>query len=427
MWILLAAFVGLTSSVVLAYRRDVAAARRRVATGSVVARTRCGPVEYAATGDGPPVLVVHGAGGGYDQGLDIGAPLFTGFRVIAVSRFGYLRTPLPRDASAVAQADAFACLLDELGIERVAVLGASAGAPSAMQFALHYPERCSTLILLVPAAYAPRSGGAPSVHPVSDRTPRGTAILFEAALRTNFLFWLAPRISRAAVVRALLGTPPALLEHASTAEQARVAVLIEHILPVTERRSGLANDARVVSSLERYDLERIAVPTLAISMADDLYGTYEGARYTAENVPGARFVGYPRGGHLGIGATQDITNAIATFLRQAQDSGSIVPARRWDDVSSLHARQRTFQLHAGWCAAERAIRLENGYPDRRWSCFVTLHAHVRPEGTRGSDARPGAARCRRHASAHRNPGPHADERHLRGAIASARRDGASGP
>jgi hypothetical protein len=40
--------------------------------------------------------------------------------------------PLPPDASPAAQADAYACLLDARRIERAAVIGASAGAPSAM-------------------------------------------------------------------------------------------------------------------------------------------------------------------------------------------------------------------------------------------------------------------------------------------------------
>ena len=87
----------------------------RVASGSLMADTRCGPIEYASVGEGLPVLLVHGAGGGFDQGLDLGGPLSPhGFRVIAMSRFGYLRTPLPADASAAAQADAHAALLDAL-------------------------------------------------------------------------------------------------------------------------------------------------------------------------------------------------------------------------------------------------------------------------------------------------------------------------
>ncbi len=90
-------------------------------------QTPCGPIEYALTGDGPPLLVLHGAGGGYDQGLGFGEPLVnSGFRIIAMSRFGYLRTPLPPNASPSAQAEAHAGLLDALKIGREAVVGASA-------------------------------------------------------------------------------------------------------------------------------------------------------------------------------------------------------------------------------------------------------------------------------------------------------------
>src|SRR4030095_10294981 len=89
-----------------AYERDVGAARQRVSIGSVVVQTRCGPIEYAERGKELPVLVVHGAGGGFDQGLLLGSQLMDhGYRVIAMSRFGYLRTPMPADASAEAQAD----------------------------------------------------------------------------------------------------------------------------------------------------------------------------------------------------------------------------------------------------------------------------------------------------------------------------------
>jgi hypothetical protein len=45
-----------------------------------------------------------------------------------MSRFGYLRTPLPKDAAPAAQADAHACLLDALHLSRVPILGISAGA-----------------------------------------------------------------------------------------------------------------------------------------------------------------------------------------------------------------------------------------------------------------------------------------------------------
>jgi hypothetical protein len=76
-----------------AYRADLSAARER-ATMSQIAQTPCGPIEYSSVGQGDPVLVVHGAGGGFDQGQYFAAPLAAhGFRVIAMSRCGYLRTP----------------------------------------------------------------------------------------------------------------------------------------------------------------------------------------------------------------------------------------------------------------------------------------------------------------------------------------------
>lgn len=297
----------------LAYRRDLAAARERVAGGTLV-DTPCGPIEYAVAGQGQPVLVVHGAGGGFDQGLMLAAPLVErGYRVIAMSRFGYLRTPLPADASAAAQADAHACLLDALGIPRAGVVGASAGGPSALQLAIRHPERVSKLVLMVPAAFVPRPQGEAPV-----RVPPGTAQLFDTALKSDLLFWALLRAAPSVMTRSLLGTPPEIVAAASPAEKARVAEILGSILPVSPRRLGLLNDADVTTHLTRYDLERITAPTLAISVADDLYGTYDVARYTAEQIPGARFVGYPNGGHVFVGRQDAVTAELSAFLRDSQ-------------------------------------------------------------------------------------------------------------
>jgi 2-hydroxy-6-oxonona-2,4-dienedioate hydrolase len=293
------------------YRRDIREARRRVSTGSEIAQTPCGPIEYATVGDGPPVLVVHGAGGGFDQGLEFGGPLARqGFRVIAMSRFGYLRTPLPADASVVAQADAHACLLDALNIPRAGVVGASAGAPSALQFALRHPDRCRALVLLVPALYVPRPGGAAPV-----KTSAATRLLFDTALRSDFLFWAATRLARPTLIRAILATPAEVVQKASPDERARVDEMLKHILPVSSRRLGLLNDAAVTSSLPRYELERIGAPTLAISIADDLFGTFDSARYTARHIPHARFLGYETGGHVWVGHQKEGVAEISAFLK----------------------------------------------------------------------------------------------------------------
>lgn len=293
------------------YQTDLQQARKRSATGSQIIETPCGRIEYAIAGTGPPLLLAHGAGGGFDQGMYFGKRLVdSGFRVIAISRFGYLSTPLPIDASPAAQADAYACLLDILGIQRAAIIGASAGTPSSVQFALRHPQRLSKLVLLVPAIYVPRPGGAPSIT-----VPRGSAVLMDISLRSDFLFWFPLRFARSTMIRSLLATPPALLENAGPEEQERLRQILDRILPVSERRLGLINDFATISALKRYELERINTPTLTISFADDLLGTYEAARYTAEQIRGARFLGYPSGGHLWVGHNEEVFSEVIAFLK----------------------------------------------------------------------------------------------------------------
>ena len=217
------------------FETDMQTARSRIAKGSIVIETRCGPIEYQETGSGIPMLSVHGSGGGFDQGMAFAAGLVgQGVRIIAMSRFGYLRTPLPVDASAEAQADAHVCLLDALGIKRVAVLGGSAGAPSALQMAIRHPDRVSALILLVPLTYKPPdvAGSAPPLPAWIENT-------MMTALGSDFLFWTAQHVARNQLIWTVLATPPELLASASPTERARIEAMLDNILPVSAR-GGIA-------------------------------------------------------------------------------------------------------------------------------------------------------------------------------------------
>ena len=136
----------------LRFKTEIGQARERLAAmESQLVQTPYGPMEVAVRGEGEPVLVIHGNGGGFDQGLGLArAYLADGFQVITPSRFGYLRSPVPADATPALQADIYASLLDALEIERVPIFATSAGVTSAIQFALRYPERTSALILHSP-------------------------------------------------------------------------------------------------------------------------------------------------------------------------------------------------------------------------------------------------------------------------------------
>jgi 2-hydroxy-6-oxonona-2,4-dienedioate hydrolase len=293
----------------VAYHGDLARERARVAAvPSEVAQTRCGAIEYASIGQGPAVLLVHGAGGGVDQTAPFAQEIAArGFRVVTVSRFGYLRTPLPADASPAAQADAHACLLDLLKIPRAAVVGVSAGGPSSLQFAIRHPKRCSGLVLLVPLAYSPQAAERLAPPPPSVRW------MFERAIKSDFLYWLAAEVWPSLAVDSILATPTYLLEQADAGERARVAWFRRQPMPLSERQQGLLNDVGIATSLERYELDRIAAPTLVISARDDLYGTYASSVYTAQHIPGARFLGLPDGGHLWVGHHREVMGEIVSF------------------------------------------------------------------------------------------------------------------
>ena len=292
-----------------AYARDLAAARIRTRGRSHIADGRFGALEYAEDGQGIPVLMIHGTGGGFDQGIDMARPLTRyGFRLIAPSRFGYLRSTYPADPSPENQADAFVDLLDHLSISRAHMIGGSAGALSAIEFAIRHPDRCSSLVALVPAAHAP---GRPPVDPP---TPLAKAII-EYSLRSDFLFWTGLQLDEDAMISSLLATDPGLVHRASEAERARVRSILWNILPVSDRAQRLLNDARLAYTPAPMPLERITAPTLALSFEDDKFQTVAAARHIAASVKNGKLAVFRQGGHIWVGQEPNVFNTIAAFLK----------------------------------------------------------------------------------------------------------------
>lgn len=303
-----AAMVGVGGSVYGRFAADLAVARRRLEGRSDVFQSRFGAMEYATTGKGPPVLMIHGTGGGFDQGLAFAQLLATqGWQIVAPSRFGYLRSAFPGEPTLEHQADTFADLLDELGIARIPIIGGSAGALSALQFAIRYPARCSAIVAVVPATYVP---GRAHLLP----GPMGRAII-SYGLRSDFLFWSGLKMAEERMIATLLATDPELVYGASAEERARALAILWDILPVSARTQGLLNDGRQAGAPEPMALEQIAAPTLALSVEDDRFGTADAARHIAHSVPGAKLIIYPSGGHVWVGHHQEMWTAIDTFLK----------------------------------------------------------------------------------------------------------------
>lgn len=287
----------------LRYRADVSAARAALARGSALAQTRSGPIEYALRGKGPAMLVIHGAGGGYDQGLLI-ARDFPEFQVIAPSRFGYLATPSPADPSPAAQAEAHAALLDSLGVDRAIVVAVSAGAPSAVELALRHPDRVRALVLLVPRGYP-----AGSIE-VSSK-PWNRLILRILLRGADLTFWSLLRVAPGKLLR-FMGVPPMLAARASAAERERVREIMASALPLRRRLAGLRSDA--VVELSPLPVDRVQAPTLIITARDDLFDTLPAAEFMARQMPHAELVVLDEGGHLFVGRYRQVTDLVREFL-----------------------------------------------------------------------------------------------------------------
>jgi len=289
--------------VYLRYRRDMSAARARLAAvDRHVISTRWGAVEYAERGSGEPVLVVHGIFQNCDSGLFSVRDLLAGRRVIAPSRFGYRGSSMPPDATPADQADALAALLDALDIDRIDVVGESAGATSALQLALRHPERVKHLAVLVG-----NLPGSPTAVVQPSWTKRVNRQLIMWALRT-----FAP----STMARLVAAVPR---DFAMSDDDVRyVNEFIDTLFPMSPE--GYNFDLFVSNAdVTNYNLEAISVPTLIAHTKDDQLASHEASQRAAARIPGTRFVSLESGGHLMLGQQKKGRDELARFFAERSD------------------------------------------------------------------------------------------------------------
>mgnify|MGYP001143776018 CR=1 FL=1 len=106
-------------------------------------------------GDGPPIALLHGLTA-TRRYVVMGSRMLhrAGYRVVAYDARGHGRSTAPADPRAYgydALAGDLAAVLDDRGIDRAVLVGASMGAHTLLRFALERPERVAGMVVVTPA------------------------------------------------------------------------------------------------------------------------------------------------------------------------------------------------------------------------------------------------------------------------------------
>jgi pimeloyl-ACP methyl ester carboxylesterase len=247
-------------------------------------------VHYERAGQGPTVVLLHGSGSleGFER---VAALLSTSCDVIRPDLPGFGRTgPRPdRDYRVRTYARMIARFMTALRLPHFAVAGNSLGGNIAWNLALDAPDRIDGLVLVNATGYPEKS------------LPAGLRLARNPVLRPLLRRWL-PRSATERGLREAVGPHSAIVDDA----------MVDRVHALMSRRgnrSAFVDFANTDQPDRSAELRRIAVPTLVLRSA-----AIDGQHF-ARDIPGARELVHPDGGHLLPEEDPDwVAAAIAGFL-----------------------------------------------------------------------------------------------------------------
>ena len=252
---------------------------------------------YLATGQGHPVVLIHGVGlnkemwGGQIVGL---APHF---QVISYDMLGHGASPRPQPGTGLpGYAEQLRELLEHLQIEHASVIGFSMGGLVARAVALHHPQQLDGLVVLNSVfnrSSAQRAGVIERTRQAAEHGPDANAA--EALSRWFSREYQAANPAQIAAIRqTLAGNDP----------------------------QGYLTTYELFATQDMYraeDLGSIQVPTLIATGELDPGSTPEMARQLAERIPGAQVAVLAEQRHMmPVESPRLVNQMLLNFLQQAQ-------------------------------------------------------------------------------------------------------------
>ena len=249
-------------------------------------------IAWDSQGDGVPVLLIQGLGYTRQGWGPLRARLARRYRVISFDNRGIGETEIPSGPYTVEQLAGDAVqILDEAGVERAHVIGASLGGFVAQVVASEESSRVERLVL------ACTSPGGKDSYPLPEQTLRlmaeAPSLAPEVALRRFVENAVAP------------GSPAELLDEIYAYRQ-------EH----PPDPGGWAAQAGAGAAWDAGDrLERIAAPTLVVAGTADNVVDPRNSDLLVERIPGARLEWIEGAGHLLFWEkTEEFAGLVERFL-----------------------------------------------------------------------------------------------------------------
>ena len=260
---------------------------------STIINYQHGQVEYHTTGEGQPIILLHGAGASASANWFATAPLLAETRrVININLVGAGRTTFEPEVLNVE--DLVALILtvaDTEGADQFDVVGYSTGAVAALAVAARHPERVGQLVIMAPWA--------------------------RSDARTQSFFRLWERIYT---------TDPHLFAHFNThlalSQSTQRVMDAEAFAGAIQNfeNTGFNDDlGKVIHLLQRIDLEselaQVTAQTLVIGFEDDRIVPAAYAKAVAERVSEATYATLPAGHGGPWEVTEAMNEKIVDFLR----------------------------------------------------------------------------------------------------------------
>jgi 3-oxoadipate enol-lactonase len=252
-------------------------------------------LHHEVRGDGPPVLLVHAGIADSRMWAPLAERLVAaGHTVVTCDLRGFGRTPI--EPGVVSHPADLAALLDALGLDRVALVGASFGGLMTLALALREPQRAAALVLLdAPLDAFDESDELVAYYDAEEAlVEAGDA---DGAIELNLRFWV-DRDGRRAVDPAVRELVRTMQRDAFAAREGVAAELEEPDPPIAGR------------------LGEITVPALVVVGADDVPDFVRVGERLAEELPDAGpLVRIPGAAHLpALERPDDVAALLIAFL-----------------------------------------------------------------------------------------------------------------